>query len=500
MAGLAVLAVGLASLGTILLANSPELSPGGGPWLPGALSGGVAAWRPNLAAVLGDPRVTGLSGWPPAFDAPPILAFDFDGDGRKEVVAHGNDSRVWVFSADGKVLAQLSTRYPPAWHRERILNAVEAGVLAPGEPPSLVVTNHAAYVTVFRFDAGASSRSSFVFAKAWERRADECHRSPSMDAKPTLADVDRDGRLEILVQTEEIGFYALRADGTTLWKQCWAGGNGAPVAAELYGDGRMQVIVGSDSGLLSVLDGATGAPLWTFNAQAHGARPGSITVSPTVGELDGRLPREVLFTARVAAEREPSRYHENHVAIFAVRQSMETWQAEIVWMRQPEWANPLSYTRLVVHDVTGDGRAEVCGMDWNTIGHYPGDWERLGPAHAFCLDASGRDLWMRELDTWWSNSEILLGDFDGDGRLDILAHGPRDGYDGLWRLDAATGAPRAFLAIGDWKLSRAPIATDLFGRGTTQLVVPVEPANGGHRGAIMVFDLGVAYNVPWPGA
>src|SRR2546427_86809 len=81
----------------------------------------------------------------------------------------------------GGVLARRPPSSPPAWHIERVLNPVEAGVLRPGEPPSLVVTDHAAYVAVWRYDPAHSDGHHFAFTKQFDRRMDACHRSPGMD-------------------------------------------------------------------------------------------------------------------------------------------------------------------------------------------------------------------------------------------------------------------------------------------------------------------------------
>jgi hypothetical protein len=465
----------------------------------GAL-GSAVAWQPTLLAGLGDPATSGSAKWPRQFDVAP-KAYDIDGDGVDEIIAQANDTKVYVFALSGHLLAVLPTSYPPAWHIERVLNEVEVGVLRPGEPPSLVVTDHAAYVSAWRFDPASSDADHFTFERQFDRRMDECFKRPGMDAKATLGDVDGDGTLEIAVQTEETGFYVLRADGSTLWKQCWGGGNSAPVLADLDGNGRPEFIVGSDGGFLAVLSGATGAPLWTFDATKAGITPGSITVSPTVADLDGSLPLEVLFTTRNAPPGSPDTFAGDHVAIFAVHQDPATYQSTLLWMRQPSWANPLSDTQLVVADVDGDGRADIFGMDWNTIGHYPGNWERLGPAHLFRLDSAGNDVWVRPMDTWWSNQDIALADLDGNGALSVLANGPAGPYDGMWRLSAATGAAEGFLPLSDWKVTRGPQLADLRHDGSMQLFFPVEPTDGAEaRGAIVVFDLGVAFNAPWPGA
>lgn len=472
-----------------------------GPILPGPAWGTAQWWTPPLRLTLGDPASSGQPDWPSDYDAAPIAFFDLDGDGAKEVIAHSNDTKVHVYNPhSGRRVASLPTTLPSGWYVERVLNAVAVDRLAPGEPPTLVVTNHAAYVAAWRFEPEQSNPREFRFAKAWEVRLDDLYHNPSMDAKATLADLDGDGRKDILVQTEEAGLYALRStDGGVMWKHHWAGGNAAPIAVDLDGDGKLEAVFASDTGKVCAFAGATGATKWCFDAAAQGITPGSIPVAPTVADLDGKAPLEVLFTVRDAHAAQPARYGDNHLGIFAIH-GLPNGRVEVLWQRQPDWAHPLSYTQLVVLDVTGDGKPEVLGMDWNTIGHLPGSWENLGPAHLFALDAAGEDLWVRTVDSWWSNKDIAVVDADGDGGLDVLANGARDGSDGVWRFDARTGQPEAFLAVQPWKLERGPVVVDLLGDGTMDVVLPVAPNEGRQdRGALLVYDTGAGWNAPWPG-
>lgn len=449
------------------------------------------------ASILGDPATSGLDRWPGFFQAG-IVDYDIDGDGVKEIIAHSGDRKVYVFdSQTGHALAVLKTHYPPAWYVQQVTNAPSVGVLEPGDPPSIVIGNHASYVSAWRFMPDESTSKRFVFDKTWEVRTDRCYRSPGMDARPVLGDLTGDGRMEILVQTEEMGLFALGSDGSTLWSQCWSGGNGAPVIVDMDGDGDLDTVWASDSGFLSVLEGATGDPLWTFNARDHGIHPASVPVSPTVADLDGDGVLEVLFIARHAPEDDPEKYDDFRMGIFAVHQSPKTWQPEVVWKLQPEWANPISYTQLVVHDVDDDGIPDIFGMDWNTIGHRPGDWERLGPGNAFRLTAEGEVVWVREVDAWWSNKDIAIADMDGDGEQDLVVNGPRAGVDGLWRLDPATGASLGFLGTPGWKLHGGPLFLDLRGDGAMQVAYRAT-AEGGQegRGGILLYELDTKYDAP----
>lgn len=462
---------------------------------------GAGDWAARLELTLGAPATSGLGAWTPDFDAAPLALFDFDGDGLKEVVAHGNDSRVYVFhSKTGEVLARLNTTIPDGWGVERVLNAAAVGRLAPGQPPSIVVTNPAAFVAAWRYAPTANATGDFpwAFEKLWERHLPELPDSgaPSMDAAPALADLDGDGELEVVLQTESVGVFALRGDGTTMWSLAIGGGNAEPVVGDVDDDGEPEVLFASDAGILTAVEGRTGKIEWGFEAFQHAQAPASIPVGPTIADLDGKAPPEMLFAARDAHDTRD--YANDHVTFLAIH--VDAGTPKLVWKYRPLWAAPLAYAHLAVADVTGDGRPEVFGIDWNTIGHVPGEWQRTGPAHVFSLSHDGKERWMREVEAWWSNKEVAIADVDGDGAYEVLVNGPRSGRDGLWAFDARTGRAERFLPVAPWKVERGPQLADLWGQGTIQLLLSVRPVDDARRGGILVFDLEKPWDAPWPGA
>jgi hypothetical protein len=445
--------------------------------------------HPNLVGLLGMPTTSGTGNWAAPFDVTPTV-YDLDGDGSGEIIALGNDTNVHVFdSRTGREDASIPTTTPPHWYIQRVLNGVTVGILAPGEPPTLLVASPAANIAAWRFEPAQSVAGHLAFRMLWEHRMDSCYPTPGMDSAVTIASLP-DGKTAILVQTEETGIFALNPDGTTLWRQCIGGGNSAPAADDLDGDGRTDAVFASDEGKVHVYDAATGSPEWQFDATAspYGAWPGSVPVTPTIAELDGVPPKEILFVARHAWSAEPAAFGQMHMAIFAIHGGANG-TASVLWMKEPAWANPLSYTRLVVSDVDHDGRPDIFGMDWNTVGHYPGNWERLNGSHVFRLSADGGVVWMRMVPSWWSNKDIAVGDFSGSGQAEVLANGPRLGDDGYWRLDAANGEPLGSFSFSDWTVLRGPAVAKLSNDGGTRLLFTLE-SRSGDKGVIAVVDFG----------
>lgn len=459
---------------------------------------GVAASSTERVLTITEDDVDPQESWS-TFDGNPPKVFDFDGDGQLEIIAQNDNHRAYVFdSQSGALLAEQEASVPSGWGA-RTFNGPEATVLTPDGDPYLVLASSAAFITAYRFDAGQSTGGSFHFDKEWEKRMDDCHDSPGMDAKAVFADLDQDGTLEILAATEESGVYALRHDGSTMWSRCIGGGNAAPGIGDLDQDGHPDVVHVSDGGTVSVLDGPTGDTMWDFHVDHEfNIGAGSIPVQPAVGQLDGKGGPDVVVGARDSHD--PDDWDNNHALILALDS-----EGDVLWSDQHPDANPLTYTRAIIADADDDGEPEVYWADWNTNGHKPPwdddeTWKRTGPGNFYRYSKDGDLDWRTELDTWWSNNDIAIGDVDADGKQEVLANGPSSGggEDGIWYLDVETGAKKEFVSLHPWKVQRAPILADLWGSGTMQWVVQAAPQTGDADDGVLVYDTHADYDADWP--
>lgn len=448
-------ALALAAL--LAMALVAELAPGQG-------AGGD--WRMAI-----DSRTAGVDPAWGAFDTSGPTLADVDGDGEAEIVDQNRDGRVVVVTADGTVRAQLRTTIPPYWGAQP-MNAVAV------TEDNLFVANSAGFVT--RFHLESAGRGEWEFRKVWEHQLTK-HGNPSMDGGVAVADLDGDGSLEVLAQTETPGIYALNArDGSIAWSHPLGGGDASPVAHDVDGDGRPEAIFVSDGGHVTLVDGA-GKVRWNAWVGRH-VGPGSITAMPLVSDLDGDGRAEIVVCARDAHD--AVNFAANHLAIVALDSA-----GRERWVLRPEWAHPLCDSQMVAADVDGDGRKEIFGMDWNTMGHKPGNWESLGPAHVFSLTAEGQERWHRTVENWWSDDDTALVDADGDGDLEVLAVGVSQGRDGLFVLDARTGEVQAHASAWPYRVQRGPEVEDLDGDGRAEWVVSVGAmAEGTLGGGFLVFD------------
>lgn len=447
------------------------------------------------------------------FDSTPPKVFDFNGDGQVEIIVQNDNQWVYVFdSENGKMLAELTTKFPVSWGA-RSFNGPEAAVLQSGGAPRLIVMNSAAYVTSFRFDATASTLTKFVLVKEWERRLNVCHSDPGSDSKPVFADLDKDGTFEILASTEENGLYALRADGTIYWHtpcNTPIGGNAEPAVADLNLDGWPDVVFGGDNGVIAAFRGRpstcgtnAGPPpctswMWGYNVRAaFGLVSGSMPIGVGIGQIDGVGGPDIVAGARDSHD--PDNFANNHALLVAVSSS-----GQLIWGRQDPQGAPLTYTHPVIVDTDNNGENEIYWADWNTIGHKGGiapedSWAVTGPAHFYRYDRHGNMVWRQTMSTWWNNKDVPLADVDGDGIQEMLANGPgANGHDGIWYLNTVTGAKETFVDAYPWKVARAPVLFEA-PNGRMKWVLEAgqhDPSAGGP--AILVYDTGVPYNSAWP--
>jgi hypothetical protein len=432
------------------------------------------------------------------FDGNPPKLFDFNRDGRLEIVAQNDNQWVYVFdSQNGAILAQVKTTLPAGWGA-RSFNGPEVALFDNAGTVRMIVQNSAAYVTSFRLDPAASTATHLALVKEWERHLDDCHTSPGSDSKPVLADLDKDGHYEIVASTEENGLYALRENGQLYWKNCLGGGNAEPTVADLNLDGWPDVVFGSDGGVVSALNGRTGSYLWSYAVKAHfDLQSGSMPVGVAVGQLDGKGGPDVVVGVRDSHD--AVNWTNDHAMLLALDSG-----GHFLWERQDPQGNPLTYTHAIIVDADKDGKPEVYWGDWNTIGHKPpaneaDAWKVTGPAHVYRYEADGTLAWRQTLATYWSNKDLALADVTGDGVQDVLANGPGTGGDGIWYLDSRTGAKETFIGTSPWKVARAPVVADLWHTGTMQWVVEVGPADSSvSGGGLLVYDTHVAYNAAWP--
>ncbi len=256
----------------------------------------------ELTAVCANPPVQ--EGFPvdsgESYGAPAVA--DLDRDGDLEIVVGTKDGQVIAFHHDGTLVGGW-----PQNAGHEVWGSPALGDLDGDGDLEVVAGSIGRRMWVWNWDGtvfGASHNPGFPDdAPGWPRTAASQFRSA-----PTLADLDGDGRLEILASCLANGVYCWRYDGsgfgadtTGIFGSAPRGVWGSPAVADLDNDGTLEIVVGdwpgggeSGNGQIFVWsrDG-TDFPAGKTNPFAE--VDGPIWTSPAVGNLDSDPDLEIVI-------------------------------------------------------------------------------------------------------------------------------------------------------------------------------------------------------------
>jgi len=212
-----------------------------------------------------------------AVSCPPALV-DLNGDGRLETVIGSEDGRLYALKADGSLLWGTYL-----YSAMGVTAPVAAGDINGDGRPELVVRSQ--MDDTFAID-GPDGKVLWAYESPFNT-----HMLSSISAGPCIADLDGDGRLDVLSidgPTEMSCFEG--KDGTVKWQQIFSGDIlTTPAVGDADGDGKPEIIFGLSDNSVICIDGQAGEVEWTRSFR------GAQYSSPALADVDGDGRPEALF-------------------------------------------------------------------------------------------------------------------------------------------------------------------------------------------------------------
>jgi len=214
----------------------------------------------------------------------------------------------------------------------------------------------------------------------------------SMLCDPAIADVDGDGKLEVVFSVSGSVIVALNAeDGTVAWTSAAMGQdaqNNLAIISDINADSKPDVVAGARDKKLYVFSGADGTKLWDYTVVGQ-------CFSAAVADFDGDGYDDVATTATKADG------VESYVYLLDVQGQALLWQHNIVGKKSYSTERSPS-----IADVNGDGTPDVL---------IAGLSQKL-----YALSGTdGSEIWTIDTDDP-SAGVPAVGDLDGDGTMEIV--------------------------------------------------------------------------------
>ena len=250
---------------------------------------------------------------------------------------------------------------------------------------------------------------------------------------PAIADLDDDGLKEVIFATRTGRVCALKS-GKVMWfydaseamtetEKLFSGEalnsiQGSPAVADINGDGRPEIIIGCETGLLYVLS-SSGKPIWRFRAGAP------IRTTPLVYDIDRDGRNEIVFGTSGGS-------------VYALDS-----QGKVLWgvkADSPGESSCVVIDKKSVQEIFGSNSGRVYSVSngklaWSfkandkviaapVAGNIYGNAETFivfgsFDKNLYVLDEGGRLCWSYSTEGKIA-SEALLADINGDGKLEII--------------------------------------------------------------------------------
>jgi hypothetical protein len=340
---------------------------------------------------------------------------DLDNDGVEEIVIGTTGRKVYVLRANGSVA--------PGWPVNVTAEVNSSAALGDIDGDGYLDVVVGCGSTFDPTGAGGL----FVFRRngtlLWSfTTADENQdgRPDGIFSTPAIGDVDGDGRNEIAVGSWDFRIYLFRSNGTLMpgfppnpsglghgiRDSVWS----SPALADLDNDGKLEIIVGADTHAEGPpINSPDGGAIHVFRANGT-EMPGfpryvnqTIMSSPAVGDIDGDGFLDIVVGG--------GRFYTG-----AVGRQVYAWRRDGSFV--PGWpvtTTGQTFSSPALADLTGDGKPEVIISD---------DPDGPNGPFLYAFQGSGQLLFKMQPKSFFGTTpnvgDPVVADVDGDGQPDIL--------------------------------------------------------------------------------
>jgi beta-galactosidase len=338
---------------------------------------------------------------------------DLDGDRMLEIIFGSYNGKVYALSALGDPLWEFDTG-------DAVFASPAVAALTEGERPSIAVASSRSLLLL-------SSDGRLIWKRDGVRQFDRSNKSPAM------GDLDGDGRLEIVAGSDTGELLAVGADGNLRWRYSTAGDRNrglcltTPVILRDPNDGQVLVLSAADDGVLRLLD-AEGRLRWEYDLGLGNRTPGLVPnrMMAAVGRLADDGPVRIVSTA-------------GHLRVLDLR-------GNLVWERR-DAGGAVQISRLF-----GDSRRQIV---------------LAAGGRLRALDASGHDVWSFRLPDPrdFFTAAPVAADLGPEGPADLVV-GTRATR--LWAVSGQGELLWDFATVDE--INGSPAVADLDGDGFTEVV------------------------------
>ena len=346
--------------------------------------------------------------------APPLVADVAPSPGKETIVSDSESRRLRCIDATGKQLWE----FDGGWTKRLTSSAALSNAARPGKP-TLAIGNPDGRLCCLDAETGTL---------LWQRDVGGIEWGAAL-----WADVNSDGRDEVVAGTENSGVAALDAEGNALWTFKGREGGKAPVircpvaAADIDGDKRDEIFGAGAFGPFCL--NGDGALRWeTLTGD-------DFISSVIVADADADGNPELYCSSR----------NDNYAYCFDARDGKLRWRVVTIG-----GSETYPGSSAAVGDIDQDGKEEILVPDMK--------------GYVYCITCSGEVRWVFPTDKR-THAAVSIGDVDGDRVIEVLI---ASGDHSLYCVDQDARLEWRYAA--DLRLIYAPTITDVDEDGKTDIL------------------------------